>query len=159
MNNSDEFVDPSQPPLQTQSRFLSVNNQKNPFLIIVGVLALLVVVGAGFYFLSIQKAKKTAIGTRPLGDRVIVEPSNPHDEALTRSGIIIPETVQKDGPIWGKVLAIGSGKFSDSGALIPMTVKVGNKVLFKKGYESSEVEVDGKKYLVGSEDDILAIIE
>ncbi len=77
---------------------------------------------------------------------------------MTKSGIVLPETAEKEKPTRGKVLAVGPGKTNDKGERVPMSVKVGDMVLFKK-YGPDEVELDGKKYLVGDEDDILAIIE
>ena len=93
---------------------------------------------------------------KPLSNHVFIEPLK--EEKQTKSGIVLPETMEKEKPMLGKVLAVGQGKRDDKGDLVPMSVKVGDKVLFKK-YGPDEIEVDGKKYLVGSEDDILAIIE
>ena len=80
------------------------------------------------------------------------------EEKKTKGGIVLPDTAEKEKPIKGKVLAIGPGKRNDNGELQPMSVKVGDIVLFKK-YGPDEIEIDEKKYLVGDEDDILAIIE
>lgn len=80
------------------------------------------------------------------------------EDKTTKSGIVIPETAEKEKPIKGKVLAVGPGKMNEKGERMPMSVKVGDLVLFKK-YGPDEVEIDGKKYLVGEEEDILAIIE
>jgi len=80
------------------------------------------------------------------------------EERTTKGGIVLPDTAEKEKPIKGKVLAVGPGKRSDKGELQPMSVKVGDVVLFKK-YGPDEIEMDGKKYLVGDEDDILAVIE
>ena len=93
---------------------------------------------------------------KPLSSHLFIE----SEEAVktTKSGIVIPDTADKEKPMLGKVVAVGPGKWSEKGELVPMSVKVGDKVLFKK-YGPDEVEVDGKKYLVGDEDDILAIIE
>lgn len=77
---------------------------------------------------------------------------------MTKSGIVLPETVSKEKPMKGRVAATGPGKKSKTGEIIPMSVKVGDTVLFKK-YGPDEIEMDGKKYLVGDEDDILAILE
>src|SRR3989344_1770189 len=93
---------------------------------------------------------------KPLSNRIFLEPIG--EEKTTKSGIVIPDTAEKEKPIKGKVLAIGPGKFNDKGERVPMSVKVGDMVLFKK-YGPDEIEIDGKKYLVGEEDDILAIIE
>ena len=92
---------------------------------------------------------------KPLSNRVFIEPIE--EETTTKSGIVIPDTA-KEKPLKGRVLATGPGKYNEDGELIPMSVKVGDMVLFKK-YGPDEIEVDGKKYLVGDEDDILAIIE
>ncbi len=80
------------------------------------------------------------------------------EEKTTKSGIVLPETAEKEKPVKGKVLAIGPGKRNDKGELQPMSVKVGDVVLFKK-YGPDEIEIENKKYLVGDEEDILAIIE
>lgn len=77
---------------------------------------------------------------------------------MTKSGIVLPETAEKERPIKGRVIAVGPGKRNDKGEIIPMSVKVGDIVLFKK-YGPDEIEIEGKKYLVGEEDDILAIIQ
>jgi len=93
---------------------------------------------------------------KPLGNRVFIEPIE--EDKVTKSGIVLPETTEKERPIKGKVMATGPGKFDEDGEKrIPMSVKVGDIVLFKK-YGPDEIEVNGKKYLVGDEDDILAII-
>ena len=92
---------------------------------------------------------------KPLSNHVFIEPLE--EEKTTKSGIVIPDTV-KEKPMKGKVMAVGPGKYNEDGELIPMSVKVGDIVLFKK-YGPDEIEIDGKKYLVGDEEDILAIIE
>ncbi|MDP1706825.1 MAG: co-chaperone GroES [bacterium] len=93
---------------------------------------------------------------KPLSNHVFIEPIE--GEQVTKSGILLPETAEKEKPVKGKVVAAGLGKFNDKGERIAMSVKAGDIVLFKK-YGPDEVEVDGKKYLVGDEDDILAILE
>ena len=93
---------------------------------------------------------------KPLSNHIFIEPSEGGN--VTKSGIVIPDTAEKERPVKGKVVAVGPGKFSEKGERIPMTIKVGDSVLFKK-YGPDEIEVDDKKYLVGDEDDILAIIE
>lgn len=93
---------------------------------------------------------------KPLSNRVFIEPLE--EEQKTKSGIVIPDTADKEKPVRGKILAIGPGKLNDKGERTPMSVKVGDTVLFKK-YGPDEIEIDGKKYLVGDEEDILAIIE
>lgn len=93
---------------------------------------------------------------KPLSNHVFLEPLEA--EKTTKSGIVIPDTADKEKPMQGKVLAVGPGKLNDKGERVPMQVEVGKTVLFKK-YGPDEIEIDGKKYLVGDEDDILAIIE
>jgi len=93
---------------------------------------------------------------KPLNDHIFLEPLE--EEKTTKSGIVLPETAEKEKPIKGMVVAVGPGKLLENGQRAPMSVKAGDKVLFKK-YGPDELEVDGKKYLVGEEADILAIIE
>ena len=93
---------------------------------------------------------------RPLQDRIIVE--RIEEETTTAGGIIIPDTVSKEKPQEGKIIAVGKGKMNDDGKLIPMDVKVGDLVLFGK-YAGSEVKVDGVEYLIMREDDILGVVE
>ena len=76
---------------------------------------------------------------------------------MTKSGIMLPDTAEKEKPVQGKIVAVGLGKMTEKGERILMSVKVGDVVLFKK-YGPDEIEIDEKKYLVGDEDDILAII-
>jgi len=92
---------------------------------------------------------------QPLNDRIFLEPVE--EEKTTKSGLVLPDTAEKEKPIKGKVVAVGPGKLDEKGHRVPMSVKVGDLVLFKK-YGPDELEVGGKKYLVGSEDEILAII-
>lgn len=92
----------------------------------------------------------------PLSNHVFLDPIE--QDKTTKSGIVIPDTADKEKPMQGKVLAVGPGKLNDKGERAPMSVKVGDVVLFKK-YGPDEIEIDGKKYLVGDEDDILAIVD
>jgi len=91
----------------------------------------------------------------PCADNVLIEPAK--NEEKTKSGIILPDTA-KERPEQGTIIAIGSGKKNKKGEIMPMSVKVGQKVLFKK-YTSNEVKVDDKEYLIVEESDIIAIIE
>jgi len=93
---------------------------------------------------------------RPLNDRLIVKPL-PKEE-VTKSGIILPDTIDKERPEQGEVVAIGPGKLTPEGQRLEMSVKVGDKVVFKK-YSPDEVKVDDQELLVISDSDILAIIE
>ncbi|MCX7880797.1 MAG: co-chaperone GroES [Ignavibacteria bacterium] len=91
----------------------------------------------------------------PLQDRVIVKPAPP--EEVTKGGIIIPDTA-KEKPMQGEVVAVGPGKMGEDGKLIPMTVKVGDRILYGK-YSGTEVEINGEQYLIMRESDIFAIIK
>jgi len=93
---------------------------------------------------------------KPLSNHLFIEPIS--EEQKTKGGIVLPDTAEKEKPIKGKVIAVGPGKLNEKGERVPMSVKVGNVVLFKK-YGPDEIEIEDKKYLVGDEDDILAIIE
>lgn len=92
---------------------------------------------------------------QPLGDRVIIRPIT--EDLTTKSGIVLPENVEKEKAEKGKVLAVGLGRVFDNGNLAPMSVKVGDKVMFKK-YSPDEIKADGEELLIISEQDILAII-
>lgn len=94
----------------------------------------------------------------PLADRVLVRPGNPNEGKITKSGIIIPETVNKERPEQGEVIAVGEGKTTDCGEVIPMRVKIGDVVLFSK-YGPDEVKIDGVEYYILREDNILAVIK
>lgn len=89
---------------------------------------------------------------------MLVEPQREEKGGKTKSGIYLPETVDKERPEQGKVIAVGPGKLSDEGKRIPMNVKKGDVVLFTK-YGPSEIKVDGKEYLIAREEDILAVLE
>jgi len=92
---------------------------------------------------------------KPLSDHVIVKPL---EEEKTKSGIILPDTVDKERPEKGEVVAVGPGKILENGSRAPMSVQVGQKVVFKK-YSPDEVKVDDQELLVISESDIIAVIE
>ena len=91
---------------------------------------------------------------KPLEDRVVVKPALPDDKV--QGGIIIPDTA-KEKPQKGKILAIGPGKVSDKGEKIPMSVKVGDSVLYGK-YSGTEVTIGEEEVLIIRESDILAVI-
>src|SRR3989338_6037699 len=92
---------------------------------------------------------------KPLGDRVLILPLSSEDrQGKPKSGIIIPDTVNKERPEEGKVIACGEGKMTDSGTLIPLRVKKGDRVIFSK-YGPDEIKVDGTEYLIVSESNIL----
>jgi len=92
---------------------------------------------------------------QPLNDHVLIKPLN--GDEVSKSGIILPDTVDKEKPEKGEVVAVGSGKLLENGQRAPMSVKVGDKVIFKK-YSPDELPGD-EDLMVIKEEDILAIIE
>mgnify|MGYP001619175526 FL=1 len=93
---------------------------------------------------------------KPLSDHILIEPIK--GEEKTKSGILLPDTAEKEKPEQGKVVSVGPGRKTEDGRIVPMDVKEGQVVLFKK-YGPDEIKVDGKEYLIAREEDILAIIE
>ena len=99
------------------------------------------------------------LNIKPMGDRVLVEiGENKEKSGKTKSGIIIPATIDKERPEEGLVIAVGEGKRSEDGKLIPVAVKKGQRIIFSK-YGPDEIKVDDKEYLIISESNILAIID
>jgi chaperonin GroES len=94
------------------------------------------------------------LSIQPLGDRVVVKPLEA--EEVSASGIIIPDTVKKEKAERGTVVATGPGRYDD-GAVVPMTVKKGDEVLFEQSYRDP-IEIEGEDYYIFSESSILAII-
>ena len=92
---------------------------------------------------------------RPLQDRVIVK--RLEEEEKTKGGIIIPDTA-KEKPQEGKIVAVGKGKVTEDGKVIPLDVKAGDKILFGK-YSGTEIKIEGEEHLIMREEDILGIIE
>ncbi|MDD4412308.1 MAG: co-chaperone GroES [Patescibacteria group bacterium] len=93
---------------------------------------------------------------KPLYMNVIVKPLA--DETITKFGIVIPDTVSKEKPEKGEVVAVGEGRLLDNGQIAPLKVKVGDKVMFKK-YSPEAIKLDDQEYLVIKEQDIMLIFE
>lgn len=93
---------------------------------------------------------------QPLSDRVVVKPLK--EEEVTKSGIVLPDTVEKEKKTEGEVVAVGPGKMLENGTRAAMDVSVGQKVLFKS-WGGDEVKVEGVEYKILSQDDILAILK
>lgn len=96
-----------------------------------------------------------AMNLKPLGDRLVVEPTE--RESTTSTGIVLPETA-KEKPQEGKVIAAGPGRRDDDGNRVPLDVSVGDTVLYAK-YGGTEIKIDGEKLLILKESDVLAIVE
>ncbi len=93
---------------------------------------------------------------QPLKDKILIRPKK--EEKTTASGIVIPETVEGEKPQEGEVIAVGTGRTINDGKIIPLEVKVGDKVLFSK-YALQEIKIDGEELNILSESDVLAIIK
>jgi chaperonin GroES len=91
---------------------------------------------------------------KPLADRVVIKPNTAEEK--TKGGIIIPDTA-KERPVVGEIVAVGPGRKGDDGKLIPVEVKVGDKVMYGK-YSATEITVEGQEYLVMRETDIIAVV-
>jgi chaperonin GroES len=105
---------------------------------------------------SRKNNKKSNNKITPLGDRILLKPVPQEKETMTASGIIIPETVNKEKPEQGTVIAVGEGRW-ENGKRVPMSIKVGDKVVFSRyGYE--EVKLDSQEYYILKEENILAVI-
>lgn len=92
---------------------------------------------------------------RPLHDRVLVE--RLESEETTPGGIILPDTA-KEKPQQGKIVAVGSGKRTEDGKVLPLELKAGDTILFGK-YSGSEIKIDGVEYLIMREEDVLGLVE
>ena len=93
---------------------------------------------------------------KPLYDNIIVKQLK--EEEVTKSGIFLPDTVAKEKPQQGEIIAVGPGKKDNNGKLVEMSVKIGDKILFSR-YSPNEVKIDNEEYLIMKESDVLAIIE
>lgn len=94
------------------------------------------------------------MNVRPLQDRLLVR--RVEEQEKTKGGIIIPDAA-KERPLEGKVIAVGAGKRTDDGNLVPLDVKTGDTVLFGK-YAGTEIKLDGVEHIILSEDEVLGVI-
>ena len=92
---------------------------------------------------------------KPLADRIVVRPLDAQDK--TKSGLVLPDSA-KEKPQEGKVIAVGTGRLLDDGAVKSLEIKNGDRVLYGK-YSGTEVSVEGEDYLILKEDDILAVVQ
>ncbi|MCE9573204.1 MAG: co-chaperone GroES [Deltaproteobacteria bacterium] len=95
------------------------------------------------------------MNVRPLQDRLLVR--RLEEATVSKGGIIIPDSA-KERPLTGSVIAVGAGKRTEDGVLVPLDVKAGDKVLFGK-YAGSEIRVDGVEHLILREDEVLGVVE
>jgi len=92
---------------------------------------------------------------RPLHDRILIK--RIEENETVKGGIIIPDTA-KEKPQEGEVVAVGNGKMSEDGKIVPLDVKAGDRILFGK-YSGSEIKIDNKEYLILKEEEVLGIVE
>lgn len=92
---------------------------------------------------------------KPLHSNVVIKPEKKAE--VTKSGIVLPDTADRERPERGEIVAVGEGRLLQNGQRSPMSVKAGDKVMFKK-YSPDEIKLDGEEYLVISEEDIIAVI-
>lgn len=92
---------------------------------------------------------------KPLHDRILVK--RLEEDEKTKGGIIIPESA-KETPAEGKVVAVGSGKRDETGKLVPLDVKAGDRIIFSK-YGGTDVKIEGEEFLIMREEDVLGIVE
>ena len=92
---------------------------------------------------------------KPLGDRIVVRPLDPQEK--TKSGIVLPDTA-KEKPQEGKVIAVGTGRLLDDGAIKALEIKNGDRVLYGK-YAGTEVSLEGAEVLILREEDVLAVVQ
>lgn len=97
---------------------------------------------------------KSKLSISPLSDRIVVQPAK--KEEVSASGIIIPDTASREKPEQGIVVAVGPGKY-ENGSLVPMTLNVGDTVLFSK-YGYDEVKIDGQDYFILTESSVLGVL-
>lgn len=109
---------------------------------------------------AVRVLPKNTSGITPLADKVVVRPLSPEEAGLrSASGIIIPETIDREKSEQGVVIAVGPGKYNEDGDMrIPLTVQAGDRVLFSK-YGFDEVTVGGTEYYIVGEGSILAILD
>ncbi len=98
-----------------------------------------------------------SMNLKPLGDRVIIEPVEKKNTGKTKSGLYLPEGAENEGQEEGIVIAIGPGKRTENGTIVPVAVKKGDRVVFHKSYGSKEIKVGDKEYLIVREEDIFAV--
>ena len=92
---------------------------------------------------------------RPLHDRILIK--RIEEKETVKGGIIIPDTA-KEKPQEGEVIAVGNGKMSEEGKLVPLDVKAGDRILFGK-YSGAEIKIDNQEYLILKEEEVLGVLE
>ena len=95
---------------------------------------------------------------KPLGDRVLVRPESKTEEKKSKGGLILTDSINRGQKIYGEVVSVGTGLFSQSGNPIPMTVKVGDEVLYTKNESTNTIKLDDEELLIFHEHELLGFI-
>ena len=95
---------------------------------------------------------------KPLGDRVLVKPTNVEEETTTKSGIIISDAITSGRKVHGTVVSVGTGIWSQNGERIPMTVQVGDTVVYEKSQATNDMQVGDEKYILFNEHQLIGIV-
>jgi chaperonin GroES len=102
-----------------------------------------------------KERRESTMKLRPLQDRILIK--RVEEKETVKGGIIIPDTA-KEKPQEGEVVAVGHGKKTEDGKVIPLDVKVGDRVLFGK-YSGNDIKIDDQEYLILREDEVLGVLE
>ena len=92
---------------------------------------------------------------KPLGDRILVRPDSNNEEKKSQGGLICTESINRGTKVYGEVVSVGTGIFSQAGERIPITVQVGDKVLYTKQEASNTIKIDGEELLMFNEHELL----
>ena len=92
---------------------------------------------------------------KPLGDRILVRPDSKNEEKKSKGGLILTDSISRGTKVYGEVVSVGTGLFSQTGTKIPITVSVGDKVLYTKQEASNTIKVDGEELLMFNEHELL----
>lgn len=94
---------------------------------------------------------------KPLGDRILIRPSKT-EETTTKGGIIIADSMTQNQKVYGEVVSVGTGIFSQSGERIPMTVQVGDTVMYEKGHGTNKIEIGDEEFILFNEHQLIGIV-
>lgn len=95
---------------------------------------------------------------KPLGDRILIRPTNEKKETKTKGGIIIADSMTQSQKVYGEVVSVGTGIFSQSGERIPMTVQVGDTVMYEKGHANNKIEIGDEEFILFNEHQLIGIV-
>ena len=96
---------------------------------------------------------------KPVNDKIVVRPNEKNEEAVTASGIVLPDTVDQGRLLEGEVIAVGKGMYSANGTLIPVVCEVGDIILYNKHAQTQEYKLNGEEVLIMSQNEVLSILQ